>query len=32
MQVKDFMIRKVYTVNPENSIKELLIILQKNWQ
>ena len=30
MQVKDFMIRKVYTVNPENSIKELLIILQKN--
>ncbi len=30
MQVKDFMIRKVYTVNPTNSIKDLLVILQKN--
>ena len=30
MQVKDFMIRKVYTVTPAHSIKELLVILQKN--
>lgn len=30
MQVKDFMIRKVYTIRPTDTIKDLLVILQNN--